>query len=291
MSKYGSRSNANEWSLVVFTLALQLGCGLAFAVSFLDFATNLTEVTTLRPVGIAIFPVVGVGLLVSAFHLGRPFRAWKSLANVRSSRLSREVLLSSLFAFAALIYSAMWLTGAHDLRHSAGLATSVFGLAAVVSSALIYTIPTQPFWNSGWLPASFLGTTLLLGGTASMAMVSPTNSRFTVGVISAAIFAGGVALLLSAVWARMRFSRLCAVHLANAGQPCGLGAWQRASFMIHVALAVIVPTALAFIPWTATAGVQRLTHAPLLIAFLAIAVGISLGRALMYSLASSLPRF
>lgn len=77
-----------EWPLVIFTLLSSLLVGW---IVFLLFNPTRTQYGHY---------FIGLGLLgmgLSSFHLGKPFRAYRSLFNLRTSWLSREILLYSLF--------------------------------------------------------------------------------------------------------------------------------------------------------------------------------------------------
>lgn len=297
-------AKTNEWPLVIFTLALQLSCGLALAATFVDAIANPSVAAAMRPLALAIFPAVAVGMLASLLHLGQPLAAWKSLLNLRRSRLSLEVLLTALFALTALVYSSFWLTGRTEMRLALGMATSVLGLAAVISSAMIHVLPSQPAWNSGWVPASFLGTALLLGGFASAALVpwagSAASSAGVPPGISAlrlflgAVFAGSAVVLLSALWMLARLSGVRGEQFASGrvGGSHWLTTRDYLWFGLHVLLAGLLPAALALRFWpatTATSPAKVLTAPLALAAFLSIVLGTLVGRLLMYSLAASLP--
>ena len=219
-----------EWPLAVFTLALQLACGFALAAN-VQATSRTVPHSVLRPFAMSIFPIVSIALLASLLHLGRPLSAWRALSNIRNSRLSLEVLLTALFAAAALVYSCTWLADATRLRFVAGMITSMMGFAAVVSSAAIYRIPAKPIWNSGWVVASFIGTTLTISGIAALACTMP------VLVCSALVLAGSALVLLSAMWMWPPLRRLPL-------QP----AWLRPWFFANVLLAIPLPLVMITVP-------------------------------------------
>lgn len=76
-----------EWGLLLFTTTLA-----GLAAWFVGALVGGPAVRTL--------PFLGAGALVmglSVLHLGRPERAWRAVLHVRTSWLSREILLSGLF--------------------------------------------------------------------------------------------------------------------------------------------------------------------------------------------------
>lgn len=258
-----------EWPLVVFTIAVQLACGLSLVVLLADLGAGASEISRFRPLGIATFPTLLIGLLFSVIHLGRPLDAWKSLLNLRRSRLSLEVLLTFVFALLAAADSRLWFTGRTELRYALGIATALAGLAAVISSALVYMLPSQPFWNRAWVPASFIGTSLLLAGSAG-AVVAPAGGRMS-RLLIAAILIGSAVLLISAlVMHRDRF------QIAQARR-------HQTWFVVYAVLAGLAPPLLALISTPNTANFMAI------IALFAAFMGVVMGRTLMYTLA--VPRF
>lgn len=237
-----------EWPLVVFTLAIQLACGLALAAAVADD-------DALRPLALAIFPVAALGLLASLAHLGRPRMSWRALSNLRRSPLSREVLLTAVFAALAAADSALWWSGRSEGRWILGLATSAAGVASVVAAAAVYRIPAKPVWNSGWVMLSFLGTTVLLGGLFP-ALLMPVPLFLDATVV------GSTLLLMAALWMLLR------------SPDVSVAPWMAC----YVALVSAVPVSM----------VLRL--APALVVGAAVAATAS-GRALLYRVGSRCPPF
>jgi len=83
-----------EWPLVLFTSIYAFLSGWIFA--FINSESSLYRYLF---IGFGV-----VGMILSAFHLGKPFRATRSIFNIRSSWLSREILLSGLFLTSAFVY-------------------------------------------------------------------------------------------------------------------------------------------------------------------------------------------
>ena len=260
----------HEWPLAAFTLSVQLGCGLALAATACERAT--TDAAILRPLGLSVFPMVALGLAFSLLHLGRPREGWRALRNLRHSPLSLEVLLTTVLALLALAYSGCWYGNRTDLTLVVGVLTSFFGLAAVVSSAQIYMVPTRPLWNAGWLPASFIGTTFLLGGVASAALVGGT-SQFEAFLVALNVTAvGSLLLLTSAGWMLAIALRVCKT------QPKGRSlARPRLWFALHLLIAV--------------GALALFTNIAPSVVFVLMLAALSLGRMLMYSLGEPASRF
>ncbi|SDF03016.1 dimethyl sulfoxide reductase anchor subunit family protein [Sporomusa acidovorans] len=187
-----------EWSLILFTTALQLACGLSLATIWLKYKTISNSYT--RIAAMAVFPIAVCGMLVAMFHLGKPANGVYALMNIGTSWLSRENLLSSAFAGAACLYSFTWWKHKESYQTLLGVLTSLLGVCAVAASAMVYQIPTQIIWNSGWVLLSFFATTLLFSSFAVFFLSASTgkqpvakSSLFIMGIC-------GIALLISVLW-------------------------------------------------------------------------------------------
>jgi anaerobic dimethyl sulfoxide reductase subunit C len=253
----------NEWPLVLFTLATQLACGLTLAATVFDAAAPSADAHLMRPLAVAIFPPVAAPMLASMAHLGRPLMSWRAVINARRSRLSLEVILTALFALAALVYSGFWWTATTSGRSLAGVAASAAGIAAVVAAAAVYRVPARPVWNSGWVPASFFGTSVLLGGLIPALLIRWRGNAALLRLFLGAAVAGGALLLVTALW-----------MAAKSPVP-------RLWLGCHIALTSVLPVTLAFQLWPA----ERAQIAPLAVSLLVVA-GAAIGRGVMYWLGS-----
>lgn len=168
-----------EKSLLLFTLLTQLAVGAFIALGGLYFifawkegdesASQLTRGAFLG-VGLLIL----LSMLVSLFHLGTPRNAWRALANLGASWLSREILFVLLFAatgcFFAILY---WLRlGPGWLRDWLAIFGVVTGLALVYSMSHVYMLRSVPVWNSWFTLFSFFSTVFLLGGLAASLLLA-----------------------------------------------------------------------------------------------------------------------
>lgn len=285
-------SNKNDWSLVAFTIALQLSCGLSLVATWSDCIADSPQAA--RIIGMAIFPVIAISLLAALLHLGRPLAAWKSLLNIRRSRLSQEILLATSFAILGLAYSFLCWADISGGRAALGVAASTAGLAAVASSAFIYMVPTRPVWNSGWVPVSFFATVLLLGGSASIVLAGPLASDVKRTFVIASI-TGASLLLISAFWMLLRLSRMRRARPGtetHAPRLLAFSSRQRLYFAAHVALGAVAPALLSMHLWpAANAGATLPSSLLVTVGFLAAISGIVAGRFLMYALPSRGTRF
>lgn len=92
--KGGGITAIKEWPLLVFTTIVSVLAG----YSVTDKYNNLLPGERLMFFGLLI---LGAG--ISLFHLGKPFRMWRTILNVRRSWLSREIVFFALFTGSAYV--------------------------------------------------------------------------------------------------------------------------------------------------------------------------------------------
>jgi anaerobic dimethyl sulfoxide reductase subunit C (anchor subunit) len=159
-----------ERPLVAFTLLSQTAVGAFLTLGALDvwggaLAGQPAAEALTNGVLLAIGPVMAGALAASLLHLGTPAGAWRALRNVRSSWLSREVLLALVFALTGAAFAGLRATGrgAADLRTAFAAAAGLSGVALVYAMARVYRIRTVPAWDTPLTEISFFATALLLG--------------------------------------------------------------------------------------------------------------------------------
>ncbi|MBK9992309.1 MAG: dimethyl sulfoxide reductase anchor subunit [Verrucomicrobia bacterium] len=101
------------------------------------------------------FALLFAGLGASVLHLGQPTRAWRFFLGLRTSWLSREILVFS--AFAPLALSTLLWPNSNLLR--AAVATT--GVVGVICSAMIYIDTRRRFWAPLFTHVRFLGTAVI----------------------------------------------------------------------------------------------------------------------------------
>lgn len=151
----------DERPLVFFTLLAQMAVG-AF-ITLGGFALPLAAYA-------ARLPVFGVGLvmlaalLASLLHLGSPQRAYRAIANWRTSWLSREILSAGAFAGGLALFNLLqWLDAPSSLRAAVFWLTALAGLGLVFSITRVYSLRTIPEWSTWRTTAAFLASAALLG--------------------------------------------------------------------------------------------------------------------------------
>ena len=181
-----------EWSLVCFSLLIQMAAGLAIWLGAARWWLPRTD----ERAGLLLVPVLTVTAIgVALLHLRRPHQMLRAITNLRSSWLSREILLVCLFFFLGL-----WaLTPAGAVSRDWLL--PVCGLLLIGGMARVYMLRTVPVWNRAKTPLTFLVTGLLLGGLLTLALLA-TLSRQEYVTVAWSAWAG---VFVVAVLTRGRF--------------------------------------------------------------------------------------
>jgi DMSO reductase iron-sulfur subunit len=188
LAKLSSRENP----LVIFTLVSQTSLG-AFLLSFLGAQLGIESIIALRdsvmyiPLMAVTVGLAGLGMLMSATHLGKPWRFYRGFNNLRHSPVCREGLGMLLYmVFAGLHLLAMLpenrvFTALLGEWGSFPVVAATTGYLALIAGAVglyymyrCYRIPARPFWNHWQTGSAFLGTALTLGGAVLGVIGVPT---------------------------------------------------------------------------------------------------------------------
>lgn len=236
----------SETPLVTFTLLAQMAVGAFWALQWMGLGLTWEQ---------RILPLLSVGLCLalagwfSFAHLGAKRNAWRALAGLQKSWLSREVLYVGLFG-AGWIVSLLPLPKVDSALM--GAATSIVGAGLLYSMAQVYRLPSMPAWSTWRTPMGFFLTALLLGPLLAWIVLrsAGVSTPFApMGWLVAALLVAQAALALSARETaprrgdRLRFG-LIGVGILEAG----LLAWEagpRAAWMcIPLLLTVLLEEAL-----------------------------------------------
>ena len=196
--------------LVVMLVLTQLSVG-AFCTGTilrLLFPSGLLrELTPFHSLVALLLGLLALG--ASTMHLGRPLDAWRSFVGLKTSWLSREIIVFGLFAMLALIYAgSFWLPAlsgfvnipfwrelsSSPLQNTFGIGVAVTGLAGVFSSMMIYRDTRRTFWRMRFTAPKFSGTTVLLG-PATILSTMTLQSVFAPAIAAEPAFRHVVVLL------------------------------------------------------------------------------------------------
>lgn len=208
------------WFLIGLGFAIGPTCGSATDASALTFAPCHVPFASLAGLLLA-FVLVGIGLLCSLGHLGKPQRAWRALSQWRSSWLSREgVAALSTFVPATLLPS-LWsrLPQGSMGSHTLGLALAAGSLLTVFCTANIYASlkPIRAWHDRHVVPVYLL---LSLYGGGLLLPIFPMSQRDRQVVL-----VGTIALSSIVAWLKLHYWRsIDAQSAVSAGRATGLGA-------------------------------------------------------------------
>jgi len=177
-----------EWPLIMYSLITQFAAGLFLFLAVYRFllsgeSGSIASIAITAPGMLFTGPVILLGIFLSLFHLGNPFRAYKSVNNIGSSWLSREVFFTggffALWFVSALIekniFSGTFLS---SLIEKAGNASALFiwltvavGLLTVLSMSWIYYSTGVLGWFNLNTFTGFFGTMIIFGSVSSAVFI------------------------------------------------------------------------------------------------------------------------
>src|SRR5437870_5177485 len=154
-------------SIVLFTTASGAGFALLFLLGLgaplgllppsASFGFAATVIAVLLAAG---------GLASSAFHLGRPERAWRAFSQWRSSWLSREAVCSALTFLPAGIFAIGWIffDTTAGLVGLCGVFAAALAAATILCTGMIYA-SLKPIhqWHNLWVVPNYLALSLMSG--------------------------------------------------------------------------------------------------------------------------------
>lgn len=184
----------------------------AVGISLIEFLSKLIipdfSLDLSAPLLILALVLGGIGLTASIFHLGSPLGAWRVFLGIKTSWLSREIILfgiwkPSLAAYATLTLIQKYQTELPDwvpvlpsyILQLVGISSILLGLLSVYCSIMVYVDTKRAFWSPLKTSARFLGT-MLLGGTFSTFALSVL---FTETVSTTIIIATTLALIFKII--------------------------------------------------------------------------------------------
>ena len=154
-------------SIVLFTtssgagFALLLLLGLGAPLGLLPSSAGFAFVAL--AVGIAL---AAAGLVSSAFHLGRPERAWRAFSQWRSSWLSREGVLAVLTFVPVAVFGIGWVFfgATRGVVGLCGILAAALAAATIYCTGMIYA-SLKPIhqWHNGWVVPGYLALGLMSG--------------------------------------------------------------------------------------------------------------------------------
>src|SRR5207247_1735935 len=117
--------------------------------------------------GLAVAVLLATGgLASSAFHLGRPERAWRAFSQWRSSWLSREGVFSALTFLPTAIFGIGWVFfgTTEGVIGLCGIFAAALAAATVYCTGMIYaSLKPVHQWHNRWVVPNYLALALMSG--------------------------------------------------------------------------------------------------------------------------------
>jgi anaerobic dimethyl sulfoxide reductase subunit B (iron-sulfur subunit) len=190
-----------ETPLMLFTLLGQMAVGGFWAMLWLfplQWMSGEYDTSELRwsPI-LLIGACLGAAILASFAHLGTKKNAWRVLAHLSHSWLSREILFTGLFGLGWLFTSLESVIWHRDSVIGLGV-TATLGLGLVYSMAQVYRLKAAPLWNSWRTNAGFIVSALLLGQSlmTSLWVFESNSTGIHISSIQRTIAESGMLILL-----------------------------------------------------------------------------------------------
>lgn len=165
------RHGFHETPLIVFSFAAIAGTGAAFAGLLAQFDGVLSFQVGHRAAAM-VLGLVGGGLCVSMFHLGRRERAFSALRRPGRSVLGAEIAFAALTCCAALVLLTLPLSTRAAQILWATAAVAAIGL--LISLIRVYILPAQLAW-SGISSVSPMTLSLLFAGATFLSIGEPSS--------------------------------------------------------------------------------------------------------------------
>lgn len=285
---------AEEWPLMMFTLISQLAIGsfilLVLVRSMLAPKDDATAKRMTNFGFLAVGPLMALALIFSLFHLGTPVGAYRSILNLGSSWLSREILTAGgFFVLWFVSYKAYQKDNASNLL---GWVTSLVGLAAIFSMASIYGNSVRPAWDNVNTYISFFGATFALGSIGAASFIAYAEkasilSPATTAILKKVSLIGVVAVILPLIYLPIFIYGLgSAEGAAQASAQLLLGSY--AITLVVYGVLSLIGVGVLYYGLVKTATVKAIPTNLVYLALIIVIVGEFIGRYVFYASAVSI---
>lgn len=197
-----------HWPLVVMLVLTQLAVGMSLAQTALVLSGERAFDHAAFGLAVASFLVLNAGLFAAIFHLGRPVGAWRFFLGLRTSWMSREILAFSILPGASLAsIAAAWFVPGSLLALATAGGAAFLGLAAIVTSVMIYVDTHRHYWKFSLTAPRFYGAALTLGAASLPAALAVAGAIQSANFSAALRFAASVAMAMQAAFLAWEYLR------------------------------------------------------------------------------------
>jgi len=186
---FALRLDHAHWPLVVMLVLTQAAAGMFLAAAGIAVAEGGTP----KPLALAGFGLLVLGLNAAIFHLGQPLKAWRAFLGWRTSWLSREIILFNAFAGAATAaLAALFIPQLSKHVPLLLVAAAGAGVIGVFTSAMVYVDTGRRLWSRRIVFGNFFGSALLLGAALTAALVGWFGGPLRTALGLAVLFHAGL---------------------------------------------------------------------------------------------------
>ena len=157
----------SELPLVIFTTLSQMAVG-AYVTMYLLGRSNHIGEKTISLTSKIVVVLMALAMAGASTHLGDPLGGPRALLGLTHSWLSREIFLMGFFLGLAFLYALPQL---QKVRRCLGFCGSVAGILGIIATAMVYTLPARPAWNTAY-PMMFFFLTALAAGPLLTAFIA-----------------------------------------------------------------------------------------------------------------------
>ena len=240
-----------DGSLVFFTTLSQWSIGIIVCLTGLmllpggEVVVTESGISLTNPVFLALVLML-LATTVSFLHLGNPVNALRTLNNLATSWLSREILGIGLFTLSLVVLFAYgFRSDQNEISLFVLVPASLAGLFLLWTMAYVYLLPTVPGWNSGHTPIGFAATALCLGLVTCLffGMTGSILIGKTVTTLCAALLVS--VLFIEIVSAFLRQRQLAAMDTGFDGPRFDRGLL-RTLFLVRLGTLLVAASGIAF---------------------------------------------
>lgn len=191
-----------ELPLVFFTVFAQWGIGGVLALTVCQSGRKRKfSAVQYRMLALRFWVITVLGSCASLAHLGSPEGAYRSLAGLGNSWLSREVV--AFIVLNGVMFCWLLLCRFKPVQRGVillGGVTALVGLGTIlVTSQVYYQMPLHPLWHNVATPVAFLGTAFLTGfmsvAVARACWHLPSSTICNAGIVVGIALSAGALVL------------------------------------------------------------------------------------------------
>jgi len=266
-----------QYPLVFSSLFIRMGVGIMVTHIMIAFAHNPIVADSL--VAVFSMAVVGLGIVISMLHLGRPNRFLHAFYNL-SSPLTWEailtpLLLASMFAIAVSAH----FEGLEWLRILGKIGTVLFGVLLIYDIAKVYHLKARPSWSTPLVVYEFFLSAVCMGILGYVGIVPLLGKEINSGFF----FLSGLAMIvLLAEFGTTLYYR----HFVKNISQTASEALQEKTALLQYSLWLVLGLAIPFALCSITLMTKQVHEGAVLASFVSFFLGAMFWRVLFFKAAT-----